>query len=346
MGSRRWTGAAAAACAVLLAAGAASAAEFEFVVKNQRAQTDGDPPTLVLTAKEGIASGEVILKSATGPNERVKLGRMGPGSERAIPLRVKRGEHKYTATIVSEADSGTRSEIPLEFSVQRVEGLSIAIDPDRVDTGLGTIGFRANRPIERVELELKDKSGRTIGATEIPFAGRYGELEVKFTPTESLGAIAMKAHDVDGFWTSVLLEPWWIEIEHEEIIFDFGKDTWQPSEEPKLEKSLAEIRKAMVENERHRPQMRLYVAGYTDTVGSPSKNQALSQKRARAIARWFRANGLTMPLFAQGFGESVLAVQTPDETANEKNRRALYVLGNAAPPRSASLPKASWAAVR
>ena len=60
--------------------------------------------------------------------------------------------------------------------------------------------------------------------------------------------------------------------------------------------------------------LKFYVAGYTDTVGNASYNRELSTRRARAIAGWFRANGLKIPIYYCGFGEDVLAKTTPDET--------------------------------
>ncbi|MFW5966579.1 MAG: OmpA family protein, partial [Persicimonas sp.] len=72
----------------------------------------------------------------------------------------------------------------------------------------------------------------------------------------------------------------------------------------------------------------------------------LSNDRARALARWFREAGLDIPVYYQGFGESVLAVDTPDETEEPKNRRAVYVLGNAQPPTSETFPKSNWKEVQ
>ena len=68
------------------------------------------------------------------------------------------------------------------------------------------------------------------------------------------------------------------------------------------------------------------VIGYTDTVGVRVGNQLLSLNRAYEIAKYFRQHGVTVPIRYTGFGEDVLAVQTPDETDEVRNRRARYVL--------------------
>jgi outer membrane protein OmpA-like peptidoglycan-associated protein len=77
--------------------------------------------------------------------------------------------------------------------------------------------------------------------------------------------------------------------------------------------------------------IKLYVGGHTDTVGDAASNQDLSMRRARAIAEWFKANGFPGDIYYQGYGESDLAVPTPDNTDEPKNRRASYILA-AKPP--------------
>ena len=74
-----------------------------------------------------------------------------------------------------------------------------------------------------------------------------------------------------------------------------------------------------------------------DTVGSAASNDKLSLNRAKAIASWFRKHGLSIPTFYRGAGERSLAVPTPDNTPNEKNRRAVYILSNRPPLDSADL---------
>lgn len=317
---------------------------FEYKVENQKSNTDSDGPVLILQATDFIEKGTLSLSG--GYSRQVKLKKMNPGKQIKVPLKVGKGQHDIQVKVTATGVSEQQATIEFGFQVVRVDPIRMQIDRDRVDTAKGVIPFRVNVPLERADIEFFDTDGNKIGSDTQRFGGKNGDLEITWTPTEELGGISIVAYDEHGFWTSVLLEPWWIEIEHEEIIFDFGKATWQASEEPKLEKSLEEIEQAMKKHSRHRPDMRLYVAGYTDTVGSASQNQELSNARARAIAKWFKKKGLDIPVYAQGFGESALAVKTPDETAEEKNRRAIYVLGNAPPPQSKDMPRGAWKSVK
>ena len=210
--------------------------------------------------------------------------------------------------------------------------------------GEGEIPLRTNRPLDRVDIEVFDAQNRRVYANTQSVGGKSGTITVEFEPHDDVAGIKLKAHDVDGFWQSLMLEPFWVEIPHKEVNFETGKASWGDDQEPKLTDTLAGIREAMKEHAGKGLQMQLYVAGYTDTVGSKADNRKLSTARAKAIARWFRRHGLAIPIFYQGFGEAALAVQTADETENEQNRRALYILGNARPPTSGQLPRSDWRA--
>ncbi|MET0410467.1 MAG: OmpA family protein, partial [Polyangiaceae bacterium] len=91
--------------------------------------------------------------------------------------------------------------------------------------------------------------------------------------------------------------------------------------------------------------IRLFIAGHTDTVGSREHNLALSSKRARAIAAWFRKSGLSLPIAYQGFGEQALKVVTADEVDKLDNRRVDYVLGLEPPRFKVSGKVPSWSAL-
>lgn len=342
----RYTAALAAALIALTLPVSAWADGFQYMVKNQRSQTDGPGPVLVLQAEDIFKGGKVVISQGGKTITTSKFGKMNPGATKEIPLKVGEGSHTFQVQIDAVNVADAKIEVPLEFTVVRATPITIGIDRDNVDVNKGELAFKVNRPLDRIEMSIYDKGGSVVDSQTQSFEGKSGDLILKWPARAELGALEIKAYDVDGFWTGVMLEPFFIEIPHEEIIFDFGKATWQASEEPKLERTLKAIQEASAKYERFRPDMRLYIAGYTDTVGSPADNQRLSQERAEAIARWFKKRGVKFPLFAQGFGESVLLVKTADETPEAQNRRAIYVLGNARPGQSNNFPRSEWRRVQ
>ena len=64
------------------------------------------------------------------------------------------------------------------------------------------------------------------------------------------------------------------------------------------------------------------VYGHTDTVGSTSSNQRLSEERARAVANYLTNRGVASSRIRwQGFGETQLKVGTGDNVNEPLNRR-------------------------
>ncbi|GGE04973.1 hypothetical protein GCM10011515_25680 [Tsuneonella deserti] len=64
------------------------------------------------------------------------------------------------------------------------------------------------------------------------------------------------------------------------------------------------------------------VYGYTDTVGSASSNQRLSEQRAQAVSNYLISRGVSSARIRwMGFGETNLKVQTGDNVNEPLNRR-------------------------
>jgi len=72
---------------------------------------------------------------------------------------------------------------------------------------------------------------------------------------------------------------------------------------------------------------RFRIEGHTDTVGDAELNQSLSEKRAASVASFLESRyGVSGDrLQPVGMGEKGLAVPTPDQTAEMRNRRVQIV---------------------
>ncbi|MBA2662056.1 MAG: OmpA family protein [Bradymonadaceae bacterium] len=322
-----------------------SAQEFEYRV-NGRVQVGSGQPSIELSSPRSVKAAKVTLERSDGNKQTIKLGDLRLGETRTIPLKQPKGKFTYVATVEGKDIDNDTISMGFNFDVAYVDAIALKIDRDTVDLGQGRVPFVSNRPVDRVEIEVFDtKSNKILERTQ-SFNGQSGSLEAKWDAIAEVGGIRLTVHDVDGFWTGMILEPFSVLIPHQTVVFDSGKSSWNKSEEPKLEATLQDIRKAIEEHAHKGLDMRLYIAGYTDTVGGAESNNKLSGDRARAIGQWFRKKGLKIPVYSQGFGESVLAVPTPDETPEERNRRALYILGDSPPPTSRDIPRGEWSQVR
>jgi len=326
---------------------AAAGPQFQIRMSNQVAP--GQRPSITLTPVTAIRQLRLTLRPSKGKRRVFKAGRMEGGVERKFTWKQKAGRVRYQATISATDEAGVEATLQLgEFEVVVGKGLTLRVDKSLEDIERSQVSFTANAPIAKVDLTITAPGGEVVRQRTIDYgpAPAGSQVVVDWPPYEGkILKIRLKAFDPDGFWRGVELSPFWVDIPHEEVEFENGKWAIRPSEAPKLDRTLERINEEL---ERYGKELvlRLYVAGYTDTVGSAGDNQALSNKRARAIARHFRKRGLRIQIYYQGFGESALYVQTPDNTPEPKNRRALYVLGNAPPMRSAAIPRAQWKPLR
>ncbi len=99
-----------------------------------------------------------------------------------------------------------------------------------------------------------------------------------------------------------------------DAFFDFDKYFIRDDAKPELDR----IADVMIAD----TQTQFLVWGFTDTVGTPEYNQALSERRANAVADYLAGKGVSRDrMVVQGFGETNLAVPTPDQTPEPRNRR-------------------------
>ena len=73
----------------------------------------------------------------------------------------------------------------------------------------------------------------------------------------------------------------------------------------------------------------LELSGHTDTAGPKEFNKKLSRARAHAVAEAFVQRGVNKDkIYQRYYGEEELAVKTPDDTPNRKNRRVVIDLSS------------------
>ncbi len=79
----------------------------------------------------------------------------------------------------------------------------------------------------------------------------------------------------------------------------------------------------ILESVAKRPGVDVSIIGHTDTVGRPEINDELAKRRAEAVARLIRDQGLRsdVALTVESHGKRNLLVQTADEVSEARNRR-------------------------
>lgn len=102
--------------------------------------------------------------------------------------------------------------------------------------------------------------------------------------------------------------------EHFLLYFESGGTRLTPESIAALDK--------VIEAAKKRPAVDMSIIGHTDTPGKAELNESLAHNRAVAVADLLKQKGLTVhALSIESHGERNLLVQTPDETAEPRNRR-------------------------
>lgn len=303
-----------------------------------------EKPAITVTPRDALRSIEVTLtRKEDGKVQRLKASAIAAGQSKTLAFQQGVGVFGYEAAFVARWADGEESRFTTEFSATRVGKLEMQIDAGDVDLDGRTLSFRLTNPAASAELIMLGEHGRRLGTTSVRYSGEPPGTALRLTWDAVAGevlAMDLKVTDIAGFWTGMRITPFHIEIPHDEVEFETGSHAIRASEEPKLQATLGLIREALAKHGTLLS-LRLYVGGYTDTVGNRSANQGLSTRRAHAIAAWFRSHGLSSPILYQGFGEDVLAKPTPDETPEAANRRAIYILASQ-PPSGPSVPRGAW----
>ncbi len=102
------------------------------------------------------------------------------------------------------------------------------------------------------------------------------------------------------------------------VFFEFDKFT--------LSSNQAIVLESFVKTALKNTNLKIFIEGHADTMGSKSYNQKLSKKRAHFLKKYLMDRNLTNTIETKAFGEENLLVETTDEVKEKQNRRAeLYL---------------------
>jgi outer membrane protein OmpA-like peptidoglycan-associated protein len=221
-------------------------------------------------------------------------------------------------------------------SLARAEKLELRVGEGDIDLEHRILYFELGTTAKLAEIEIFSPDGELLhsGGQSYDEPAPGSRLQIGWPDLGSQGEsfrLELKVTDSKSRWVTFQVIRFYLEVPHEEVEFASGKSAIPKAQEEKLHKPLELLKDAAAKYAKLMD-VSLYVAGHTDTVGKAADNQALSERRAQAIADYFIANGLTqMPIFVRGFGEGALAVKTADNVPEPKNRRAMYIVSSFMP---------------
>ena len=154
------------------------------------------------------------------------------------------------------------------------------------------------------------KTGRIVGAVAGGAAGGYVgyrmDNQIKQLKEGTAGS-GVDVSETDGGQAILVNLP-------DGVTFSTGSSTISPGFQQLLDRVAASLTQY--------PNSLIDVYGYTDTVGSASSNQVLSEQRAQSVANYLISRGVSSSrIRSMGFGETRLKVQTGDNVNEPLNRR-------------------------
>jgi outer membrane protein OmpA-like peptidoglycan-associated protein len=329
--------------ALLIAVPAQASSLFTYQIKNQLCLKGRDKPAVVVEALEDFKSIQIQLTRSDGKELTLGPRAMREGQTYEFGFSQDDGEFDYEGAIVGTYANDESYEVPIYFSVFVGGNLDMEVPRDQIDLGSEVLTILLTRPAGRAEVEVIGLDG-VLAQQEYELSGEPAGTPINLewnAPRGEVLKLMVRGYDKWGFYVQEDITPWSLEIPHDDVHFASGSHVIEETEKPKLDKAFATIMEK-VEQYGEIVEIKLFIGGYTDTVDSRSYNQSLSERRARAIAGYFRERGFRAPIRYQGFGEDALALETNDEVDEIKNRRAVYVLAAWPPARGKNFPRAAW----
>ncbi len=297
----------------------------------------GQKAKLTLTANETLKTVKIRLTGPAGESKK-SFAVIKRGTKRTISFKAPIGRTSWNASIKASLGSETITST-FKFEIVSVGPLRIDLNKQGVKLDKGTITIKSNTPLDKAELVGFNIQGDQILDESVPLNDKDGYVDIRFDSLDpkNVRRIELKVHDHVGRWRAFRLVAWYVEIPHDDVIFESGKANIKPGEAQKLNAVVSLIQneikafRTTLGRSDVNFDLKLFVAGCTDTVGSEQDNLILSRQRAKAIASYFRSQGVDAAIFYEGYGEKMQAVPTADNVDEQRNRRAIYILTNTQP---------------
>lgn len=300
-------------------------------------------PSFSFTPSKTVDKLEITIKKGKKVFLKKKYTNLSDKMTKTIVLKQKEGVENYTIIIKGlHLDQETIVD-SFDMKGVKLRPITLFFKSKDVDVENRNVKFDATREIVKVEVTVYNTKKEVIykKSSDISPITKKGVEATWDKLDDEILTININAFDKWGYWSGMNVNPFSVNIPHEEIEFASGKWNIETKQMPKMKDSYKKVVEA-INKYGKALQLKLYIAGYTDTVGNKKSNLVLSEKRAKSIAKSFKKLGLKIPIFYQGFGESVLRRKTEDEKDEVLNRRAIYVLSSQAPAITKTIPSNKW----
>ncbi|MCB9763669.1 MAG: OmpA family protein [Alphaproteobacteria bacterium] len=303
----------------------------------------GETPALFITPPRAVDELVVSCEAGGRTYDWTKRG-VGAGQKQTFSWDRDTSVTEASCYVRVRFGDGMVEEVTLPISYSFGGALSVDLSKASADIAEHTLTVRVTGPVETAEIVAYGAGRAELERREVTLSAGPGELTLPWAGDPAEVVLLDITVRNSQAWAGFTFSPWFMDIPHDDVLFDTNSDVITPDEEWKLKRTLEELHDVLDKYGDIVP-VKLYIAGCTDTVGDAGSNRALSQRRAKAIAAWLRAHGYDKPIYYYGFGEGLLAVPTGDGVDEVRNRRVLYMVGASPPPAGSGVPSVGWIAL-
>lgn len=163
---------------------------------------------------------------------------------------------------------------------------------------------------------ISDETGKF--SLRLPSGDKYEIYIMGFKDSTSYNVLDIPALAANAFYKN----PFSVDIEFEpakefvleNVEFDFAKATLRPSSFATLDELVTYLLRKDDE--------RIEIGGHTDNIGTPARNQKLSQERAQSIVNYLISKGIGAErVIAKGYGATDPIAENNTEEGRQRNRR-------------------------
>jgi outer membrane protein OmpA-like peptidoglycan-associated protein len=165
---------------------------------------------------------------------------------------------------------------------------------------------------QRAEASLRDAEAEASRARETVATSEREKAELRDRLRQQLNVILETRETARGLIVNL-----------SDVLFDTAQATLKPGAREKL----AKVSGILVTH----PDLKLEIEGHTDSVGSDSYNQGLSERRAESVRSYLVSQRIgAQSITTQGFGESRPVATNNTSTGRQQNRRVELVVSGEA----------------
>ncbi len=301
----------------------------------------GEKPALFVTPTRAVD--ELIVACESG-GKRYDWNHKGVSGGTKLTFEMSRAATDAECEIFVRFADGMVEEQVVPISWNFGSALSVDLSHASADLKEHTLTVKVTAPVTSATVVAYGARRSELDRQTFPLDAGPGDVTIPWVGDPSEVVLLDIKVENENAWAGFTFSPWFLEIPHDDVLFDTNSADIAADQEHKLEAVLQQLNE-VIELYGDVVPVKLYIAGCTDTVGSPSSNKDLSRRRAKALAVWLRQHGYDRPIYYYGFGEAWLAVNTGDEVDSQANRRAVYMVGANPPPPSAGVPQVGWVAL-